>query len=193
MWKDKLLTVPAAVTLAMLLAGLALFAWHLAIHPEPQLTEPAEEVPLRTEGIAALVAVASRHDDDVALGFNAEVHGRDMRNFRRHLRHNALRQGWYPHDGGKCQSLVVPEADLHLLYEMEQDPIAWVHRYGAEPASVRVFQERDLVNASVCAGGQRLSGALRVLAIVVWVLSIVPGLIFLADLGDERPTDAIRP
>ena len=48
MWKDKLVTVPAAVTLAMLLAGLALFAWHLAIHPEPQLTEPDEDVPLRT-------------------------------------------------------------------------------------------------------------------------------------------------
>ena len=189
MWKDKLVTVPAAVTLAMLLAGLALFAWHLAIHPEPQLTEPAEDVPLRTEGIAALVAVASRHDDDVALGFDPVVHGRDLRNFRRHLRHIALRQGWYPHDGGACRSLVAPEADLHLLYEMERDPVAWVHRYGGEPASVRVFQERDLVNASVCAGGQRLSGALRVLAIVVWVLSIVPGLIFLADLGDERPSD----
>ena len=127
MLKDKLVTVPAAVTLAMLLAGLALFAWHLAIHPEPQLTEPQltepdEDVPLRAEGIAALVAVASRHDDDVALRFDPVVHGRDLRNFRRHLRHIALRQGWYPHDGGACRSLVVPEADLHLLYEMERDP-----------------------------------------------------------------------
>ena len=108
MLKDKLVTVPAAVTLAMLLAGLALFAWHLAIHPEPQLTEPDEDVPLRTEGIAALVAVASRHDDAVALRFDPVVHGRDMRNFRRHLRHIALRQGWYPHDGGACRSPARP-------------------------------------------------------------------------------------
>ena len=116
-----------------------------------------------------------------------------MRNFRRHLRHNALRQGWYPHDGGKCRSLVVPEADLHLLYEMEQDPIAWVHRYGAEPAYVRVFQERDLVNASVCTQANLLSGTLRILAIVVWVLSIIPGLMILGNVDDETPTDAIRP
>ena len=37
MQKDKHIVVPAKVTLIVLLAGTALYGWHLAIHPEPQL------------------------------------------------------------------------------------------------------------------------------------------------------------
>ena len=87
MWKDKLVLIPGLITLIVLLAGTALsvtalsvtalYGWHLAIHPEPQLDRSIGPVLRRTEGIAALVAVASRREDAAALGFNAKVHGRD--------------------------------------------------------------------------------------------------------------------
>ena len=77
MQKDKHIVVPAKVTLIVLLAGTALYGWHLAIHPEPQLDRSIGPVLRRTEGNAALVGVASRREDAAALGFNAKVHGRD--------------------------------------------------------------------------------------------------------------------
>ena len=56
--------------------------------------------------------------------FVAKVRGRDCRNFHRHLCRIAAQRGWYPHDGGDCQGLVAPEADLHLLRELESAPSA---------------------------------------------------------------------
>ena len=95
MWKDKLVLIPGLFTLIVLLAGTALsvtalYGWHRAIHPEPQLDRSIGPVLWRTEGIAALVAVTSRREDAAALGFNAKVHGRDCSNFHRHLRRIAV-------------------------------------------------------------------------------------------------------
>ena len=144
MWKDKLVLIPGLITLIVLLAGTALsvtalYGWHLAIHPEPQLDRSIGPVLRRTEGSAALVAVASRREDAAALGFNAKVHGRDCSNFHRHQRRIAAQRGWYPHDGGAGQGLVAPEADLHLPQQMEADPIGWVRRHADEAVPVRTF------------------------------------------------------
>ena len=67
---------------------------------------------LRTEGIAPFVAVDNRHEDGVALGFNAKVQGRDYRNFYRHLCRISAQRGWYRHEDGAGQSLVAPDAEL---------------------------------------------------------------------------------
>ena len=70
---EKLITGSSLLTLVMVLAGVILYGWHLAIHPEPQLTDPGEPASRRTEGVAALVAVANRHEDDAALRFTVRA------------------------------------------------------------------------------------------------------------------------
>ena len=190
MWANKLITWSSLWLVTLALAGVILYGWHLAIHPEPQLSEPeAGPVPRRVEGMAAMVAVANRHDDDTALRFSASVHGRDRRNFRRHLSNIATLNGWYPHDRGRCQALVVPEADLPMLLEMEADPVGWVQRQSPEATSTRTFQEAELLNASVCVRGNLRSGALRVLAIFLWVVAIFPALGVLVNLVPDPPSD----
>ena len=189
---EKLITGSSLLTLVMVLAGLALYGWHLAIHPAPKLTDPGEPLPRRTEGVAALVAVANLHDDDAALRFTARVHGRDRGNFRRHLRRIAVQRGWYLHDGGSCQRLVVPEADLLRLQAVEVDPIDWVRRHDGGSASAGTFREADLVNAVVCVRADLRSGVLRGLAIGLWALATLPALVFLGDLFVE-PTLNRRP
>ena len=178
---ERLITGSSLLTIVMALAGLLLYGWHLAIHPDPQLSDPGQP-PLRsTQGVAALVAVANRHDDDAALRFTARVHGRDRGNFRRHLRLIAVQRGWYLHDGGSCQRLVVPEADLIRLRAVEVDPIGWVRSHGGGSVSTRTFREADLVNAMVCVRADLLSGVLRGLAIGLWALATLPALVFLGD------------
>ena len=75
MWKDELALIPGVVALIAPLAGTARYGRHLAIRPEPQLDRSIGPVLRRTEGIAAWVAVASRHGDGAAPGFNAKVRG----------------------------------------------------------------------------------------------------------------------
>lgn len=58
----------------MILIGLGLLIWHLAIYPDPPLNDPAPLRPVRVEGIAPFVAVASQHDDGAAVGFTASLH-----------------------------------------------------------------------------------------------------------------------
>ena len=177
---------PFLLMILMVLTGLGLFVWHLAIHPDAQLTDPGPLPPIRSRGIAPFVAVATRHDDGAAVAFTARVHQRDRDNFGRHLDHVAVRQGWYPHRAGDDRSLVVPEADLHLLYDMESDPIDWVRRHGGDVTpTAALTDEAKLVNVSVRIKGQLLSGALRGLAITFWVLAIIPGLAFLGHLCSE--------
>ena len=75
MWKDELALIPGVVTLIAPLAGTARYGRHLATHPEAQLDRSIGPVLRRTEDIAAWVAVASRHEDGAAPGFNAKVRG----------------------------------------------------------------------------------------------------------------------
>ena len=164
---EKLITGSSRLTLMRVPAGLILYGWHLAIHPEPQLTDPEAPASRKTQGVAALVAVASRHDDDAALRFTARIHGRDQRNFRLHLHRIAVQRSWYPHDVGSCQPLVVPEADLPGLRAVNVDPIDWVRCHAGGSVSARTFREADLVNATVCVRADLLSGALCGLAIVL--------------------------
>ena len=83
MWKDELALILGVVTLIAPLAGTARYGRHLATHPEPQLDRSIGPVLRRTEDIAAWVAVASRHEDGAAPGFNsmprfvAKVRGQD--------------------------------------------------------------------------------------------------------------------
>ena len=178
---ERLITGSSVLTIVMALAGVILYGWHLAIHPEPQLSDPGEPAPRRTEGVATLVAVANRHNDAAAVRFTARVHGRDRDNFHRHLRRIAVQRGWYSHGGGSCQRLVVPEADLPRLQAMEVDPIDWVRRHAGGIASAGTFQETDLVNAAVCVRADLRSGVLRGLAIALWTLATLPALVFLGD------------
>ena len=191
MQESKSPAPPCLLMTLMVLTGLGIFLWHLAIHPEPQLADPGPLPPIPTRGIAPFVAVAARHDDGAAVGFTAVVHQRDRENFGFHLDHIAIKQGWYPHRAGEEQSLVVPEADLHLLYEMERAPIDWVRRHGGDVApSARSTDQARLVNVTVRIKGQLLSGALRGVAITLWVLAIFPGMAFLGRLGCEpEPPD----
>ena len=185
---------PAFLLMTLLaLTGLGLFLWHLAIHPDPQLIDPGSLPPLRTQGIAPFVAVASRHHDGAAVPFTVVVHQRDRANLRRHLDRIAINRGWYPHRAGEEQSLVVPEGDLQLLYDMERDPVDWVRSHGDSLAmSAPMTDAAKLVNVTVRVKGRLLSGALRVLAIAVWVLAAFAGLHFLGRLGceSEPPEDA---
>ena len=81
-------------------------------------------------------------------------------------------------------SLVIPEADLNLLYDMERDPIGWLRRHGADlNPSARSTHEAQLVNVTVRVKGQPLSGALRGIAVTLWALAIFPGLHFLGTPG----------
>ena len=186
--------VPAFLLMTLLaLTGLGLFLWHLAIHPDPQLIDPGPLPSLRTQGIASFVAVASRHHDGAAVPFTVVVHQRDRANFRRHLDRIAVQRGWYPHRAGEEQSLAVPEAELHLLYDMERDPIDWVRSQGDNLATFAPMTDAEqLVNVTVRVKGRLLSGALRVVAIAVWVLAAFAGLHFLGRLGCESdpPEDA---
>ena len=182
---ERLITGSSVLTLVMALAGLALYGWHLAIHPEPRLSDPGEPAPRSAQGVAVLVAVANRHDDDAALRFTAHVHGRDRGNFRRHLRRIAVQRGWYPHGGGSCQRLVVPEADLPELRAVEVDAIDWVRRHNGGSVSANTFREADLVNVVVCVRVDLWSGVLRGLAIGLWALATLPALVFLGDLFVE--------
>ena len=75
MWKDELALILGVVTLIAPLAGTARYGRHLATHPEAQLDRSIGPVLRRTEDIAAWVAVASRHEDGAAPGFNAKVRG----------------------------------------------------------------------------------------------------------------------
>lgn len=128
--------------------------------------------------------MANLHDDDTAVVFTAVVHQRDRKHFRRHLDHIAIKRGWYPHRAGRARSLVVPEADLHLLHEMERDPVGWVHRQNAPESipSAHPVDANRLVNVLVRINGRHLSGSLRATAIALWVISIMPALVFLARL-----------
>ncbi len=185
--------VPSGMlTTLLIVTGLILFIWHLIIHPEPQLEDPGPLPAVQTEGIAPFVVVASRHDDDAAVGFTVVVHERDRRHFYRHLRRIAIERGWYPHQAGKEQRLVVPEADLRLLSEMASDPIGWVRRNGdgnVAPTE-RPTDEGQLVNVVVSVKGRMLSGGLRVAAITLWVLSILPAMVFVARLCPvQNPPD----
>ena len=175
---------PGLLMALLIAAGLALFVWHLVIHPDPQLDHPGPLPPAPTEGLAPLVAVANLHDDDTAVVFTAEVHQRDRKHFRRHLEHIAIRRGWYPHRAGREQSLVVPEAGLHLLHEMERDPIGWVRRQSEhEPTpSARPVDKGRLVNVVVRINVRNLSGSLRATAIALWVISVIPALVFVGRL-----------
>lgn len=177
---------PFLLMTTLLLAGLGLFLWHLAIHPQAQLADPGPLPPFQTQGIAPFVAVAAHHNDYAAVPFTAVVHKRDRANFVLHLQHIAVNRGWYPHRAGDDQSLVVPEADLHLLYDMENDPIDWVRRHGdALTPSTRPTDEAQLVNVTIRVKGQLLSGALRGVAITLWVFAVFPGLHFLGRLGPQ--------
>ncbi len=189
--------LPSGMLMTLLIVtGLILFVWHLIIHPEPQLEDPGPLQAVQIEGIAPFVAVASRHDDDAAVRFTAVVHERDRRHFYRHLRRIAIERGWYLHRTGKEQRLVVPEADLHLLREMESDPIGWVRRNvdGNVAPTERPTAEAQLVNVVVSVRGRILSGGLRVAAIGLWVLSILPAMVFVGhlwpiqDSPDSKPT-----
>ena len=192
--QDSKSPVPPFLLMTLLvLTGLGLFLWHLAIHPDAQLTEPGPLPQLRTQGIASFVAVATRHDDCAAVPFTAVVHKRDRDNFRRHLDHVAIQRGWYPHRAGDDQSLVVPEDDLQLLYDMERDPIGWVRRHGAGLSqSAPSADSAQPVNVTVRVKGQLLSGALRGVAITLWVFAVFAGLHFLGRLVCEPdpPQDA---
>ncbi len=186
MQKSKSPLPPFLLMTLIVLTGLGLFLWHLAIHPDAQLAEPGPLPPFQTQGIALFVAVASRHDDYAAVPFTAVVHKRDRANFRHHLDHIAVKRGWYPHRAGAERSLVVPEADLHLLYEMERDPIGWLRQHGGDlPTTAYPADEARLVNVAVKVKGRPLSGALRGIAVTLWVLAIFPGLHFLGRLVDE--------
>ena len=187
MLKDGFVIIPGAITALMLGIGIALFAWHLAIHPDRQLEKPDHEVPSRSGGLAALIAVASRHNDETAVRFTPVVHTREYRNYHRHLRNAAAHLGWYAHDRGKCQSLVLPERDLHMLHAMESDPVGWVSNYGNMAASDPPATEPELVNAAVCAWPNMLSGFLRVMAILTWLSTLIPGFILLAALVSHMP------
>ena len=149
----KLITGSSLLILVTALADLILYGWHLAIYPQPQLTDSGEPAPRITEGVAALVAVANRHDDDATLRFTAGVHGRDRRNFRRHLRRVAVQWGWHPHGVGSCQCLVVPEADLLRLRAVQVDPIDWVRNHAGGSMSAKTFPEEDLVRGCLRPGG----------------------------------------
>ena len=175
----------------MVLTGLVFFLWHLAIHPDAQLADPGPLPPFQSQGIAPFVAVASRHDDYAAVPFTAVVHKRDRANFRHHLDHVAVKRGWYPHRAGAERSLVVPEADLHLLYDMERDLIGWLRQHGGDlPPTARPVDEAQLVNVTVRVKGQPLSGALRGIAVTLWVLAVFPGLHFLGRLvGEPDPPE----
>ena len=189
---EKLISGSSLLTLVLVLAGLILYGWHLAIHPEPQLSDPGEPIPRRIQGVAALVSVANRHDDDAALRFIARVHGRDRGDFRRHLSRIAVQRGWYLHGVGSCQRLVVPEADIRTLRAVEVDPIDWVRRHDGGSASAGTFREVDLVNTVVCVRADLRSGVLRGLAIGLWALAVLPALVFLGDRWVE-PTLNRRP
>lgn len=184
MQQSKSAVPPFLLMTLLVLTGLGLFLWHLAIHPDAQFADPGPLPPLQTQGIAPFVAVAARHNDCAAVPFTAVVHQRDRANFLRHLDHIAIQRGWYPHRAGDDQSLVVPEADLHLLYDMEPDPIGWVHRHYGDLTSSAPSTDA-LVNVAVKVKGQLLSGALRGIAVTLWVLAIFPGLHFLGRLYDE--------
>ena len=95
MWKDELALIPGVVTLIAPLAGTARYGRHLATHPEPQLDRSIGPVLRRTEDIAAWVAVASRHEDGAAPGFNAKVKVRQgsTPRFQGSLRFNAKVRG----------------------------------------------------------------------------------------------------
>ena len=188
MWADKTITWSSLWLGTLALTGVILSRWHLAIHPEPQLSVPEGSVPKMVAGIAAMVAVANRHDD-TALKFSASVHGRDRRNLRRHLLNIATLNGWYSHHRGRCQVRVVPEADLPVLLDMEADPIGWVQRQSAGTTSTRTFQEAELLNLSVCVRGNLRSGALQVLAIFLWVVAIFPALGVPVNLVADPPPD----
>ena len=141
MWKDELALIPGVVTLIAPLAGTARYGRHLATHPEPQLDRSIGPVLRRTEDIAAWVAVASRHEDGAAPGFNAKVRGQGS--WPRFTAgtvatSTATCAGSRPSVAGittgDCQGLVAPEADLHLLRELESAPSAGC---GALPTRLR--------------------------------------------------------
>ena len=94
-----------------------------------------KDEPARIPGVITLIAPLA----GAALGFNAKVHGRDDRNFCRHLCRIAARRGWYPHDCGACQCPAAPEADPQLLRGMETASIGWVRRPADEAVPVRTF------------------------------------------------------
>ena len=173
-------TGPGLLMALLVAAGLALFVWHLVIHPDAQLDHPGPLPSGHVEGLAPFVAVANLHDDDTAVIFTAVVHARDRQHFRRHLDHIAMQLGWYPHRAGLERSLVVPESDLHLLREMERDAIGWVRRQNAlEPIpSPRPVDQSQLVNVVVRTNVQHLSGSLRATAIAIWALSFFPAVTF---------------
>ena len=174
MWKDELALIPGVVTLIAPLAGTARYGRHLATHPEPQLDRSIGPVLRRTEDIAAWVAVASRHEDGAAPGFNAKVQ----------------RQGSTPRfvagtvatSTATCAGSRPSVAGIPTTAETARvwwrrrltasaagagvRPIGWVRRPVNEAAPVRTFDETELVNATVCARVNYTSGALRVLALV---------------------------
>ena len=126
MWKDELALIPGVVTLIAPLAGTARYGRHLATHPEPQLDRSIGPVLRRTEDIAAWVAVASRHEDGAAPGtlLNAKVRGQGS--WPRFVAgtvatSTATCAGSRPSVAGIPTT---PEADLHLLRELESAPSA---------------------------------------------------------------------
>ena len=47
--KDRVVVVPGAIAVSMVLAGLPLFTWRRTIHPEPQLDKPGGAISQRTD------------------------------------------------------------------------------------------------------------------------------------------------
>ena len=70
-------------------------------------------------------------------------------------------------------------------------PIGWVRRPADEAVPVRTFDGTELVNATVCARVNYTSGALRVLALVLWAVAAVLPLVFLGNIcPDTTPQRA---
>ena len=164
-------TAIGAVVLALI--GGAFCAWHVLVHPEPQLDYPDSRLSVRPEGLSQLVTAANEHRTKTAVFFKTRLHMVDKDQFVIHLYNIAAQRGWYPHGGGKRYALVVPEADLPVLYELSDDPVAWVNRYADQDRRAPPAGDLNPVNVRVKVCTARGSAVPMIFAVLIWVLSAV--------------------
>lgn len=120
-----------AITPTLLLAGALCILWDDNNKLEPLITQPGHETRQRTEGLSVMVSAANRHQDSTAVPYPVVINRPDVDNFKLHVRNIARERGWYPHESNSrnIPLLVVPESDLHVLQEMQEDPASWAQRY----------------------------------------------------------------
>ena len=121
----------------------------------------------------------------------------DVKHFHQHLEAAAMQQGWFayeqPREGlGSAAIIIMPADELHMLDDIEPDPIGWTTSRNTGPITPRPPSDLNLVKAGLDINpSNHLAFTLWILAAAICTIGNIV-LIVLALLHCENALTTLR-